>query len=28
VDERDGRVHWLGEHPEQRGLLQRAPSRP
>lgn len=28
VDERDGRVHWLGEHPEQRALLQPAPSRP
>lgn len=21
VDERDGRVHWLGEHPEQRALV-------
>lgn len=22
VDERDGRVHWLGEHPEQRAILR------
>jgi hypothetical protein len=22
VDERDGRVHWLGEHPDQRTLLR------
>ena len=21
VDQRDGRVHWIGEHPEQRALL-------
>jgi hypothetical protein len=22
VDERDGRVHWLGEHPDQKALLR------
>jgi hypothetical protein len=27
VDERDGRVHWLGEHPEQRVILQHAAPR-